>query len=313
MVRVRRMDKTAFGDPAHPHHLLVAAATLVGIALVGIIDFQTGVEYSPTALYFLPISLAAWHLGREAALVSAVLCSLSWFGSNYLAGLRFSGPGVWALNVFTQGVSFAVVGTLIASLKSAVARERQLSRTDPLTSLLNSRAFYQEAPRILALGRRHGHPVTLGYIDLDNFKAVNDTLGHGSGDDLLRRAADLLNSSIRAGDLAARLGGDEFVVLLTETGPDGALVILERLRSLLAETLGRGPCPVTATIGAVSFIEPPVAVDDLVQEADALMYAAKSAGKNHVRLEIVDRPSRLRPPTDEPRSSGGSPRTFTAD
>lgn len=306
------MDKAALGGSDRPHDLLVVAATLVGIVLVGVIDFQTGVEYSPTALYFLPISLAAWYLGREAALASAVLCSLSWFGSNYLAGLRFSGLDVWAANVITQGVSFAVVGMLIASLRSALGREHQLSRTDPLTSLLNSRAFYQEAPRILALGRRHGHAVTLGYIDLDDFKAVNDTLGHSSGDDVLRRAADLLTGCIRAGDLCARLGGDEFVVLLSETGPDGALVILERLRALLAKTLGRGPCPVTATIGAASFIEPPVAIDELIQQADALMYAAKSTGKNRVRLEVVDRPRQIRSPAAEPRSSVGSPPTFTA-
>ncbi|MEO8681985.1 MAG: GGDEF domain-containing protein [Vicinamibacterales bacterium] len=187
-----------------------------------------------------------------------------------------------------QGVAFVVVGWLIATLRGALARATSLSRTDSLTSLLNRRAFYEVAAQVLALGRRYGHPVTLAYIDLDNFKTINDTQGHEAGDDTLRRAAELLQRSIRRGDVAARFGGDEFVVLLPETGPAGAAPLLERLRSGMAETLDQKHKPITVTIGAIAFTMAPTDVEDLVRRADAAMYAAKAAGKNRVGLSLAE-------------------------
>ena len=266
---------------------LIAVAALGGIAVIYAVDFLTGTEYRVFPLYFMPLSVAAWYLGRSGALVAAVLCAFSWLVSNYLAGLRFSTPAVWVVNFLMQGTSFVVVGMLIATVRNALALAAELSRTDSLTSLFNSRAFYEEAQLILARGRRYGHGVTLAYIDLDNFKAVNDTLGHHGDDDVIRRTADLIRQCTRMGDVSARLGGDEFVVLLPETGPEGAQALFERLRSLLAETFGESPCPVTASVGAVSFTAPPRDVEELVRRADAAMYAAKSAGKNRVGLQVV--------------------------
>lgn len=275
-------------DVAPFRRLLLAAATLGAMAVIGVIDFSTGIEYRIYPLYFLPLSLAAWHLGQTAALVGAGLAAVSWLTSNYLAGLRFD-PAVWTINVFMQGVSFAVVGSLIARLRHALDQARLLSRTDSLTSLLNARAFYEEAPRILAHARRYGHSVALAYVDVDNFKGINDRLGHGGGDEVLRRTAAVLTLSVRASDLSARISGDEFVLLLSETSAEGAAVTFERLRSLLAETFEVDPVPVTVSIGAVAFTAPPPAdIDDVVRRADAMMYSAKSSGKDRIQLEIVD-------------------------
>ena len=166
-------------------------------------------------------------------------------------------------------------------------REQGLSRTDPLTSLLNSRAFYEEGDRLLALCRRKGRPITMAYLDLDNFKAVNDERGHQAGDDLLRRVAALLQASIRPSDLAARLGGDEFAVLLPEVGAPDAAVMLERLRSLLADTLGANQPSVSSSIGGVTFVTAPGSVEEMVHQADSRMYLAKTTGKNRVQLEIA--------------------------
>jgi diguanylate cyclase (GGDEF)-like protein len=267
---------------------LVAAVTLVTIAAIGIIDFSTGVEYRIFPLYFLPLSLAAWHLGQTAALAGAVLASLSWLVSNYLAGLRFPGTDVWVINFLMQGVSFALVGSLIARLRQALDQARLLSRTDTLTSLLNDRAFYEDARRILAHARRYKRPVALAYLDVDSFKAVNDRLGHSAGDEVLRCIAGVLMKCVRESDLSARLGGDEFAVLLSETSPQGALVFFERLRALVAETLAATDVPVTVSIGAVAFLKLPSDIGEIVRHADEMMYAAKSSGKNRVRFETVD-------------------------
>ena len=267
--------------------LSVAAAIAVvaaGIMLIGWLDYATGVEIRLVPLYYLPISMAAWILGRRGAVVSAILCAAAWMVSNYMAGRHYSTTSVVAINLGMQTTSFVIVGLLIASLRRSYRRAEELSRTDSLTGLLNGRAFRDEAARVLAIARRHRHEVTLAYIDLDDFKAVNDTLGHERGDELLRATADLLRQTLRAGDVIARIGGDEFVVLLPETGPAGAQPLLERLRGSLVKSLSAGSRPVSASIGMMSLEDASVDLEILVQWADELMYTAKVAGKNRVVL-----------------------------
>lgn len=264
-----------------------AVVTLLGILLVGVVDFSTGVELRVGPLYYLPLSLAAWHLRRGWMVAIAGFCAAAWLASNYLAGLTFSNPAVWFFNVLTQAASFVVVGMLIATLKTALAHEQELSHTDPLTSLLNGRAFYEEGERILALSRRQKHSVTVASIDLDDFKLVNDTKGHHEGDRVLRSVATMIRTCTRNSDLAARMGGDEFLLLLPETGPSEARLMLDRLRVLLEQTLSHTPGPVTASIGGVVFVTVQDSVDTMVQEADRRLYAAKAKGKGRVQLDVV--------------------------
>ena len=265
--------------------------TAIGILVVAAIDFVSGVELRVYPLYYLPLSFAAWYVGRAWTIAAAVLCTLVWAGSNYLAGLRYSTPGIWTFNAAMHGVSFVAVGLLLAQLKLALAHEKELSRLDPLTSLMNGRAFQEEAARMLSVARRRKRPITVAYIDLDGFKAVNDTQGHHAGDELLRTVAAAIRGCIRSSDLGARVGGDEFVLLLPETGPDEARVALDRLRGRLSQALAGAPQPVTTTIGAVVFTTAPGSVEAMVRGADERMYAAKAAGKNRIVLEVVDDPA----------------------
>lgn len=278
----------------------MVAGAVAGVAAIGTVDFLTGVEYRIFPLYFLPLSLAAWYLGRAGALAAAALATTAWAGSNWAAGLQFAHPGVWLVNLLAQAVSFVVVALLIAGVRGALDRVTELSLTDALTSLPNARAFRQQAEQTLALAKRYEHPITLAFIDLDDFKAVNDTLGHQGGDRLLREVAEQVRQSVRAGDLPARLGGDEFVVLLPETGPEGARKMLDRLHARLGEALGRSPWRVTASVGAVSFAAPEGQIDDLVREADLRMYRAKAAGKNRLWLEVVGPPAAAVEPPGSP-------------
>lgn len=275
--------------PSDPvtHPSVVWAAAGFAIVLIGGVDYFTGVEIRVFPLYYAPVSFVAWHSGRSGALLVATLCALAWLGSNLLAGLRFSNLDIWIVNTLVQGSSFTIVGLLIATLRAAALRERALSRTDPLTSLHNVRAFYDDANRVLALCRRKGRPATMAYIDLDNFKSVNDRLGHRAGDDLLRTVAQKLRAAIRPSDLSARLGGDEFAILLPEVGSDEAAATLERLRSLLADTVTPTAGPVSASIGGVTFITVPEDAEAMVQQADSRMYVAKAMGRNRVRLEVT--------------------------
>lgn len=268
----------------------VALLTVFGVLLVAEVDFASGVELRVYPLYYLPLSFAAWYVGRTWTVVTAGLCTLAWMGSNYLAGLTYSTTGIWLFNAAMHGTSFLVVGLLLAKLKNALADAQQLSRLDPLTSLLNARAFYDEARRVVSVGRRKKRPATIAYIDLDDFKAVNDTHGHHAGDELLLRVAGAIRKCIRISDITARMGGDEFVVLLPETGPPEARLVFDRLRGLIAQTLAETPYPVTASIGGVVFLTVPDTVEAMVHVADERMYAAKAAGKNRIQLDVVDDP-----------------------
>lgn len=283
------MNPTALWSlQATPSRSIVWVVAVLGIVVIGGIDYYTGVELRVFPLYYAPISLLAWHVGTRSALLAAALSAASWLVFNMLAGLQMSSLGIWVGNTLVQGASFATVGYLIATLKGALTRERQLSRIDSLTSLLNRRAFYEDAEWMLALCRRKGRPVTLAYIDLDNFKAVNDTYGHQAGDDVLCRVSAVLHASLRPSDLCARLGGDEFAVLLPEADADDAAVALERLRTLLSTTIASDPSHITCSIGAVTFGSVPVSMDEMVRAADARMYAAKTEGKNRLHLETAE-------------------------
>jgi diguanylate cyclase (GGDEF)-like protein len=276
----------AVAPRARTRRLLAWAAGLLAIAAIGWIDYVSGTELRVFPLYYVPISILAWHGGRIGALLSAALCSLAWLEANLLAGMQFSSTDLWTANTLLQGASFATVGYLIATLQAGLARERSLSCTDALTGLLNRRAFDEESVLVLSLCRRKQRPVTLAYVDLDSFKVVNDTLGHRAGDQLLRRVADVLRGSIRPSDLCSRLGGDEFAVLLPDADSGEARSALERICSLLSETTARYGCPVTASIGAVTFTRVSETLEAMLAEADAKMYMAKAEGKNRLHLEV---------------------------
>ena len=257
------------------------------IAVIGWIDFFSGTELRVFPLYYAPISLLAWNVGPLGALLAAGLSALAWLGVNSYAGLQYSSSGIWVANTLLLAGSFAIVGLLISTLKGALVRERALSRTDPLTGLLNRRALDEEGSRLLALCRRKNHPVAMAYLDLDGFKAVNDRLGHETGDDVLRTVAEALRLSVRPSDLCARLGGDEFVVLLPEADAGEATAAMERLRQLVSERLSAITVPVTISIGGVTFKTAPATVEEMIPAADARMYLAKAAGKNRVHLEVA--------------------------
>jgi diguanylate cyclase (GGDEF)-like protein len=158
---------------------------------------------------------------------------------------------------------------------------RQRADHDPLTGLFNRHRFGEELDRYLRLCSRSGGGGALLMCDLDHFKVVNDSLGHGAGDDVLRRTARLLRDRLRTTDIVARLGGDEFAIVLTGVSEQEALVVAHELRALLADPELR---PATsASIGATYFSgNEPLVADDLMIAADAALFEAKERGRNAV-------------------------------
>lgn len=266
---------------------VILATSVALVVAVGWIDYATGVEVRAFPLYFAPVSLVTWRLGRSWGLALCCLSTGAWLLANRLAGLTYSKTYIPYVNTAAIFSAFVLVSLLLAAQKRQLERERSLARSDSLTGLANGRAFYETVASELARAARYRRPLTLAYIDLDNFKTVNDRLGHQAGDELLAGVGQALRRAIRSTDVAARLGGDEFCVLLPETGPEGCRLALENVRAQIAETMRAGGWPVTASIGAVSCTRPVCTVDELVREADALMYAVKGSGKDAIRCLVL--------------------------
>jgi diguanylate cyclase (GGDEF)-like protein len=163
-----------------------------------------------------------------------------------------------------------------------------LARTDDLTGVRNARSFNELADAELRRARRFGHSLTIAYVDLDDFKTVNDSLGHRAGDAVLRAAAQAMSRSLRAVDVVARLGGDEFGVLLPETNAGVAEPVIQKVHQAITESTAATGCPVTASIGAITYRQLPRSVDDLIRSADARMYDMKRKGKNRVHHEVIE-------------------------
>jgi diguanylate cyclase (GGDEF)-like protein len=266
-----------------PSRTLVLAGNLLLLAAVGWIDYATGWELRVFPLYFLPLTFVSLSFRRPAALGFSLLCAATWLGSNHLAGMAGPNRSLVLANTAIMLVAFAFVTILAANHRTSLERERALSRTDSLTGLPNSRGFYEAAgAEVVRLGR-YRHPVTLAYLDIDDFKEINDRYGHACGDELLVAVAQVLRRASRSSDLVGRLGGDEFVILYPETGRDAAEAVLRKLQGRLRDSLKEGDGPrLTVSIGAVSFAVPPAALETLVRQADALMYAVKTSGKDGV-------------------------------
>jgi diguanylate cyclase (GGDEF)-like protein len=136
--------------------------------------------------------------------------------------------------------------------------------------------------------RRYPHPLTVVYMDLDNFKAVNDHFGHEVGDKLLRMITKIINRNIRSTDAVARLGGDEFALLLPETNGASAGRVIEKLHAQLLAAMKKNGWPVTFSIGVVTFLSQPESVDTMIKLVDDLMYAAKESGKNQIKYDVFE-------------------------
>lgn len=258
---------------------------LLQMAVVSLLDHQTGRELNFSIFYLLPISFAAWFLGVRTAVLSAIASAVLIVALNAdLAGAHL----VPALaNAGSNLVLFMIMVFILGEVQALYERERSLSRHDFLTALPNARAFYELLTQEKNRSRRFGRPLTLAYIDLDDFKLMNDLYGHPEGDALLAAVASTMQNSIRETDIIARLGGDEFVLLLPETGEESAKVVLEKLQSAFTGLMAENRWPVTSSIGAITFLNAPDSSEEMIQRADKLMYAVKQSGKNRIEQKVL--------------------------
>ncbi|MCU0518812.1 MAG: GGDEF domain-containing protein [Oscillatoria sp. Prado101] len=260
---------------------------LLGISLVillGYIDFLIPPNISFSPFYLIPVTLTTWLVGELAGLLISVASAVTWYLVNPVENTsgKFFIP-LW--NAFMRFIFFANATYLLGEIISSQERERKLTRTDALTNLANRRAFFELAGMEISRAKRYRYPLTVAYIDADNFKQFNDDFGFRTGDDLLKLIAKTITTNLRSTDLIARLGGDEFAILLPETGYEPAQTAISRVQNALLEAVSELKWPVTFSIAAVTFIKPPASVEEMIERADNLMYFVKHNGKNMVKHE----------------------------
>ncbi len=262
------------------------AAGLALIVIIGFFDYMTGNELAWTLFYLIPVSMVSWFIGRAPGIAIALLSALTEFFANLASGRSYSNTIAYYWNSFSSFGFFLLVSWLLSSLHTAMIREQELSRLDYATGAVTSRYFQDLLAKEIDRCLRYQHPFTIAYIDLDNFKAINDTLGHYTGDVVLRRVTYTIRNHVRRTDVVARMGGDEFIVLLIETNQEGAKSVIAKMQSNLLQEMRYNAWPVTFSTGVLTCINSPCPVDEMIRMADSLMYSVKHSTKNGIAYAV---------------------------
>jgi diguanylate cyclase (GGDEF)-like protein len=250
--------------------------------LLSIIDYITADIVAFPYLYMFGM-LALYRLQANSLYMTYAVFATILIAFTALIG---PAPAHWGNAALGIALLFGFSSTVVDQVRTN-ERLLTLAMTDPLTGILNRRHFLSASTAELSRVKRYGFPLTLLMIDIDNFKSVNDTYGHGVGDIVIRTIANTCRTALRLPDILARYGGEEFVVTMPQTAEPEAKRVAERLRESLSEAeidTKDGKLRVTVSIGLAQWITSDNSIEDTIERADQALYAAKRAGKNCVTV-----------------------------
>ncbi len=273
---------------------VVALAPVLPTLIIGLDTSRMTRITAPVAIPLVAASLVLAAMGtrRRAgperwASVAILACLLD-LVLTYSARSRFS-LGWYGGRTLTLLAAGVVMIAMLGSFRRLKAFAEHHAAVDSLTGLRNRRTAYESLDQLFARHQRSGAPLGLISLDIDHFKAINDTHGHESGDLVLAGIGQLLAHSCRLGDVVARVGGEEFLVLLPDTATDGTYVVAEKIRCAIAAMRVDGlSAPVTASIGATALRSTDDSSAHLLRRADSALYAAKHAGRNQTVVSVGD-------------------------
>ena len=249
------------------------------VILIGFIDYLVSPDIA-SVFFLVPLALASWFVSEKFGIVISIICAIVWFLINQLKGEMPLPSYLPYWNAFIRLAFYLTVNYLLAELHNSRKRESKLARTDEITGVANRKLFAELAGMELKKSRRYGHPFTITYIDLDNFKNINDYGGYKVGDHVLQVVAQTIKNTVRETDIVARIGGDEFIIFLPGLAYEPAQIVIHRVRDILLENMDKNLWPVTFSVGAITYINAPETVDEIIEKSDYLMYCIKNRGKN---------------------------------
>ena len=250
--------------------------------LTALINYQFPANISLAFIYLLPIAVMSWFVSKE---VGFLICGLSAIAEHFIhrnidiEQLR-NFDFYWNTGVIL--LLYAIISYLLSNLRLSLDRERELARIDDKTGVANKRLFLELAGLEVKKSNRFRHPLTVIYMDIDDFRQLNENLGYAIGDKLLKAVAETIKSNLRETDIIARIGGDEFIILLPGSGYEPSQTVIERLQKQLYKMMQENQWVATFSIGAATFINPPKSVEEMIHRADRFMYIAKTNGKNQL-------------------------------
>lgn len=253
---------------------------------VASIDYSTDFELSLSVFYLIPVFIASWYTNRRIAVFMSLLSAFTSLLMDLYSGHTFSNVVIPFWNMGVRLSFFLITVYLVSRIKFFLNKEQELARIDFLTGAMNDRGFKEETKTVFAMAFRHNVQLTMAYIDIDNFKYINDTQGHAEGDRLLRSVAQALRQSLRGYDVVARLGGDEFALLFPMTDYRASDQVMSRMRAMLWEMACANGWAVTFSIGMVTFETLPTTPEESIDIADRLMYEVKHSGKDNIIHQI---------------------------
>ena len=251
------------------------------VLVISCLDAQIHPKISLSIFYLFPVSLVTWFVSREAGFIASGLSSVAGFVTKFRSDTLTSGVLIPFWNATVMLIVFLTVSSLLLKLREI--KQEQIAQTDSLTGVANKRLFLELAGMEVKKVNRYRHPLTVVNLDVDDFKLFNQSLGRKLGDQLLYKAAQSLKNSIRETDLIGRICEDEFSIILPGIGYELAHLVICRLRNDLLETMESNQWSVTFSIAAVTFVNPPISMEEMLHQADHLMYLVKNNGKNQLK------------------------------
>jgi len=252
------------------------------ILIIAGTDLLIGPEISTSILYLIPVAIASGYGNKKSALIASFAVALIWLLTDIIAAHGTFDFSVYSWNTLIRLGGLLFIALLLRRLHNMLNAEERAADTDELTGILNVRGFKDKLAEEYARSTRSTTPFSLAFIDIDNFKTVNDTLGHATGDILLITVAKTINDNLRLTDHIARLGGDEFVILFSETSEEIVKAAFTHVHKRLMETVTQHNWPVTFSVGVVSFNVLPESPANTIKIADEIMYGVKKSTKNNV-------------------------------
>lgn len=262
-----------------------AILLLAEVMLITYLDYRVvGGYYSVDVLFSIPVIQFA-HFGgiralrrsdSHAPLIVGVICAVAWSTGEAAAIWPTFPLSPFLVNVLTRSVTFTIIGRVVNKLW----KEREYSRKDSLTDLSNRLDFVEKLEIEQGRSARSRKPYSVLFIDVDQFKSLNDNHGHHVGDDALKVIAALLIKNSRIIDTVGRIGGDEFVMLFPETDAQACDVLVRRISSASLETFNHLGWAISLSIGHVTETGRSRTVAEVIRAADEKMYMSKKAKQN---------------------------------
>jgi len=274
-----------------PNKLPKPILTLFGLLLVlaiGGLDTITGYDVSVSFFYLLPIILIAWYEGGLPGTLISIFSAFTWGMSDLVSRPIYSHITVRIWNAAMVLGMFLLVAYSISAAKKLFIKEHEHADTDDLTGVANIKFFYEQARIEISRSAKYKRPLTLAYIDIDNLRHVNYTLGHIAGDYILHEVAQIMRSTLRTTDIISRLGGSKFAVLMPETNSENATVIVLQVQEHFLDVVKKNGWPVACSTGVVTCDGPTYTLDELIAIAEDLMNTARETGKNVVKSKILN-------------------------